>query len=79
MPPILGVEDPFVRAKVLTRLMKTDEFFELPDQTQQTIFQRWQHFQQMIQQQVEQQLLLAELTGPEKGKPSQPRRNQPAR
>lgn len=77
IPPLLGVENPNVRAKVLERFIKRDEFWEIDPRAQQAIMARWQAFSQLIQQQLAAQLQMAQMASggaAPKGTPSRPKR-----
>lgn len=81
-PPMLGVENPHVRSKVLERFIKRDEFWEIEEASRQAILQRHQQFSGMIQEQLQRQIeLQGELAGSQQrqaGTPSRPRRAQTA-
>lgn len=76
--PILGVEDPHVRSKVLERFIKTDDYWMIEEPAQQAIYQRWQKWSEMIQAQLEAQMQLQQMAAGsqarETGTPSRPKR-----
>ena len=68
--PMLGVENPYVRTKVLERFVKSDEFWEVDQAAQSAIMKRIQTFSQMIQDDQAAQLEMAQMMSGSQSKPA---------